>query len=168
MPQKTVEDHLVSLTWRSSLQALASSQASTLCLKKPRLMVSWLPCQNAQHTPPQIACVAGAWKQWAKERTGMREGDTQGVRERLHGRPLPSRVSFSRTRFFLCPLLASACYAGYASEGRFELAGRRNAHRVERKNITWKTVFLKALLETFILMLKPERLANVILELIMK
>ena len=28
--------------------------------------------------------------------------------------PLPSRVSFSRARFFLCPLLASACYAGYA------------------------------------------------------
>ena len=27
--------------------------------------------------------------------------------------PLPSRVSFSRARFFLCPLLASACYAGY-------------------------------------------------------
>ena len=27
--------------------------------------------------------------------------------------PLPSRVSFSRARFFLCPLLPSACYAGY-------------------------------------------------------
>ena len=27
--------------------------------------------------------------------------------------PLPSRVSFSRARFFFCPLLASACYAGY-------------------------------------------------------
>ena len=22
-----------------------------------------------------LACVAGAWKQWAKERTGAREGD---------------------------------------------------------------------------------------------
>ena len=27
--------------------------------------------------------------------------------------PLPSRVSFSRARFFLCLLLPSACYAGY-------------------------------------------------------
>ena len=27
--------------------------------------------------------------------------------------PLPSRVSFSRARFFLRPLLPSACYAGY-------------------------------------------------------
>ena len=34
-----------------------------------------------------------------KERTGAREGDT--------------RVSFSRACFFLCPLLPSACYAGY-------------------------------------------------------
>ena len=25
------------------------------------------------------ACVAGAWKKWAKERTGAREGDTRGV-----------------------------------------------------------------------------------------
>ena len=27
--------------------------------------------------------------------------------------PLPSRVSFSRAGFFVCPLLPSACYAGY-------------------------------------------------------
>ena len=46
-----------------------------------------------------LACVAGAWQYWAKERTGAREGDT--------------RVSFSRARFFLCPLLPSACYTGY-------------------------------------------------------
>ena len=38
---------------------------------------------------------------------GAREGDTRGVREL----PLPSRVFFSRARFFLCPLLPSACYA---------------------------------------------------------
>ena len=54
-----------------------------------------------------LACVAGAWKLWAKERTGAPEGDTRGVREL----PLLSRVSFSRARFFLCPLLPSACYA---------------------------------------------------------
>ena len=34
-------------------------------------------------------------------------GNTHGIF------PLPSRVSFSRARFFLCPLLPSACYAGY-------------------------------------------------------
>ena len=47
----------------------------------------------------------------------------------------------------------SKCPTHPVSEGRFELAGRRNAHRVERKNITWKTLFLKALLEAFILTL---------------
>ena len=36
--------------------------------------------------PPLVACIAGAWKWWAKERTGVREGDT--------------RVSLART-FFL-------------------------------------------------------------------
>ena len=39
-----------------------------------------------------MACVAGAWKKWAKERMGARKGDTQGVRERMHGRP-PKIVS---------------------------------------------------------------------------
>ena len=29
-----------------------------------------------------------------------------------------SRVSFSRARFFLCPLLPSACYAGYLVYGK--------------------------------------------------
>ena len=53
-------------------------------------MVSWLPCQNAQHTPPQKT---------------------------------------------------------------FELVGRGNAHRVERKNSTRTTVYLKLLLEAFILTL---------------
>ena len=33
--------------------------------------------------------------------------------------PLPSRVSFSRARFFLCPLLPSACYAGYFHKEKF-------------------------------------------------
>ena len=40
-----------------------------------------------------------------------------------------------------------------ASEGHFELAGRGNAHRVERKNTTRTTVYLKLLLEAFILTL---------------
>ena len=30
----------------------------------------------------ELACVAGAWKWWAKGRTGVREGDTRGVREK--------------------------------------------------------------------------------------
>ena len=50
---------------------------------------------NNNATSLQVACVAGAWKQWLKERTGAR--------------------SFSRARFFLCPLLPSACYAGYVT-----------------------------------------------------
>ena len=46
-----------------------------------------------------IACVAGAWKQWAQEKPGAREGDT--------------RVSLARARSLFHPLLPSACYAGY-------------------------------------------------------
>ena len=46
---------------------------------------------------------------------GEREnGRARGRRARGEGSlPLPSRVFFSRARFFLCPLLPSACYAGY-------------------------------------------------------
>ena len=43
----------------------------------------------------ELACVAGAlgaWKWWAQEKTGAREGDTRGERERVHGRP-PKIVS---------------------------------------------------------------------------
>ena len=52
----------------------------------------------------------------------------------------------------------SKCPTHPTSEGHFELAGRGNAHRVERKNTTRTTVYLKVLLEAFILILKPERL----------
>ena len=45
-----------------------------------------------------------------------------------------------------------------APEGRFELAGKGNAHGVERKNTTRTTVYLKVLLEAFILMLKPVKM----------
>ena len=38
-----------------------------------------------------LACVAGAWMSWAQEKTGAREGDTRGVRERL---PVGPRKSF--------------------------------------------------------------------------
>ena len=52
---------------------------------------------NNNATSLQVACVAGAWKQWLKERTGAR--------------------SFSRARFFLCP--PGGCpllrYAGYVT-----------------------------------------------------
>ena len=47
----------------------------------------------------------------------------------------------------------SKCPTHPASEGRFELAGRGNAHRVERKNITWTTVYPQALLDASILTL---------------
>ena len=42
--------------------------------------------------PATLACVAGAWKWWEQEKTGVREGDTRGERKRLHGRP-PKIVS---------------------------------------------------------------------------
>ena len=50
---------------------------------------------NENFWAARLAWVAGAWKWWAKERTGASEGDTRGVREL----PLPSRVSFSRTLY---------------------------------------------------------------------
>ena len=34
-----------------------------------------------------LACIAGAWKSWAQEKTGARGGDTRGEKERLPGRP---------------------------------------------------------------------------------
>ena len=47
-----------------------------------------------------LACVAGAWKWWAKE--GAREGDTRGERERsLHrimakiGKTFPEKIEFA-------------------------------------------------------------------------
>ena len=46
-----------------------------------------------------IACVAGTWKWWAQEKTGVREGD--------------ARVFLARARSLFLPLLPSACYAGY-------------------------------------------------------
>ena len=46
----------------------------------------------------------------------IREGPGNDFRgPSVQALPLPSRVSFSRARFSLCPLLASACYAGYLS-----------------------------------------------------
>ena len=46
----------------------------------------------------------------------LRSGRLEVVGERENGRARGRhvrRVSFSRARFFLCPLLPSACYAGY-------------------------------------------------------
>ena len=49
----------------------------------------------------------------------IREGAGNDLRgPSVQALPLPSRVSFSRARFFLCPLLASACYAGYSEAGK--------------------------------------------------
>ena len=44
-------------------------------------------------------------------------GERENRRVRETHEPLPSRVSFSRTHFFLYPLLPSTCYAGYATKG---------------------------------------------------
>ena len=61
-----------------------------------------------------VACVAGAWKYWAQEKTGAREGDTRGERELPH----PSRVSLARARSLFRPLLPSPCYAGFFVGGK--------------------------------------------------
>ena len=60
-----------------------------------------------------LACVAGAWKQWAQKRTGARKGDTRGER----------RVSLSRARSFFRSLLPSACYPGYSFSCQWSAPG---------------------------------------------
>jgi len=55
----------------------------------------------------KLACVADAWKWWAKEKTGARE---------IHACLLLARPFFlmpTTSRGLLRPLLPSACYAGY-------------------------------------------------------
>ena len=61
-----------------------------------------------------LVCVAGAWKKWAKKRTltSARERDTQGERERLHGRP-PKIVSRPQPNYLApsrAPVLSFAHY----------------------------------------------------------
>ena len=74
-----------------------------------RLGLGKLPCVNSMRCPkgsrsmgsndnPATSLRSRRLEVVAKERTGAREGDTRGL-------PLPSRVSFSRARFFLCPLV---------------------------------------------------------------
>ena len=49
-----------------------------------------------------LACVAGAWKQWAQEKTGAREGDTR--RKRLTPRVSPSGAPvLSFAHYFQAP-----------------------------------------------------------------
>ena len=61
-----------------------------------------------------IACIAGTLLEVVGERVNGRARGRH-ARGKL---PLPSRVSFSRARFFLCPLLPSACYAGLFYHGQ--------------------------------------------------
>ena len=49
-----------------------------------------------------LTCVAGAWKQWAEEKTGAREGDTR--RKRLTPRASPSHAPVrSFAHYFQAP-----------------------------------------------------------------
>ena len=74
-----------------------------------RLGLGKLPCVNSMRCPkgprsvgsndnPATSLRSRHLEVVAKERKGAREGDTRGL-------PLSSRVSFSRARFFLCPLV---------------------------------------------------------------
>ena len=43
-----------------------------------------------------VACVVGAWKKWAQEKTGAREGDTRGAPARKapeNSFPAPSPIT---------------------------------------------------------------------------
>ena len=50
---------------------------------------------------------------------------------------LPSRVFFSRARFFLCPLLPSACYASYQENGP---GFREYAGESDENCVTWSSL----------------------------
>ena len=70
-----------------------STTTTSLLLFKPLYNGHFLStvCERGINFNGRLGCVAGAWKKWAKERTGAREGDTRGV-----------RVSPSRTPVFSC------------------------------------------------------------------
>ena len=61
-----------------------------------------------------VARVAGAWKQWVKERTGAREGDTRRA-------PSPLACLLLTRLFFLVPTTFFYYYAGYTSGWRASL-----------------------------------------------
>ena len=61
-----------------------------------------------------VACVAGAWKQWVKERTGAREGETRRA-------PSPLACLLLARLFFLVPTTFFYYYAGYTSGWRASL-----------------------------------------------
>ena len=54
---------------------------------------------------PSIACVAGAWKQWAQEKPGAREGDTRVSLARA--RSLSKRVLRRLYQVFLTGIVLS-------------------------------------------------------------
>ena len=76
----------------------------TLCLCE--VMRSDVFCQNFWQITQRLP---GNWRGGGKRFSGP---SGQAL-------PLPLRVSFSRARFFLCPPLPSACYAGYFHKEKF-------------------------------------------------
>ena len=83
----------------------------------------WVEYAVSDQDGDLLACVAGAWKLWAKERTGAREGDTPRVRERQHGRP-PKIVSTRTLWVRIFPI------GWEAPEGKINRAGVENCQSI--------------------------------------
>ena len=63
--------------------------------------------------------------------------------------PLPSRVSFSRARFFFCPLFPSACYAGYFHKEKFlRFRNPESLHEAEQTQSNPVTTDTEGAIET--------------------
>ena len=78
----------------------------------------------------------------ANQQNRLRSRRLEVVGERENGRvqgrhALPSRVFFSRARFFLCPLLPSACYASYQENGP---GFRKYAGESDENCVTWSSL----------------------------
>ena len=105
-----------------------------------------------------LACVAGAWKWWAQEKTGAwkwwaqektgaREEDTRGERV-----PHSWRVSLARARSLFRLQLPSACYAGYndpTTGNRYHPHSSHKFHINSPRNFSFKLLILFSLIIFF-------------------
>ena len=90
------ENRLIMIyTLKVSLQATLTFK---ICHNHIYLCRNHPSASTAICTPIKLTCVAGAWKQWAQEKTGAREGDT------LTPRVFPSRAPvLSFAHYFQAP-----------------------------------------------------------------
>ena len=97
-PVKSQENLVIFVNKKIIIMTIQSNRNfNTFILIQPQFFCNYPFLYNL---PLYLACVAGACKQWEKERTGAREGDTRGV-SLLLARP-----------FFLAPTTSKCLLRG--------------------------------------------------------